>query len=209
MAKPYSKEQSAFKPNVKISNVKPKKAIAKVSEKKKAELEASGPVRKDFTGNRLYSVEDLKKMQNDVVRTNRKRNPVKSKPDPEAKLWKEFSIYIRVRDADRTGMVRCITSGRLIHWTKTDCGHGISRGIWSTKYHEQNNHAQSRKDNRYKEGCKDQYAKEVDRRYGYGTWDRLIILSKATKKNFTPEEIDRLTEYYRSEANRIKKEKGL
>lgn len=206
---PYSKEKSAFKPNVKTSSAKDKKPIVRVSEKKKAELEASGPVRKDFTGNRLYSVEDLNKFQKEVVRTNKKRKPVKSKPDPEAKLWKEFSIYIRARDADRSGMCRCITSGRLIHWTKTDCGHGISRGMRSTKYHEQNNHAQCRKDNRYKEGCKDQYAKEVDCRYGSGTWDRLLVLSKTTQKVFSQEEIDRITEHYRSEANRIKKEKGL
>jgi hypothetical protein len=202
---PYTKAQSTFHSEREAKEKKVPKPIAKISEKKKAELEASGPSRKDFTGNRLYSVEDLKKLQKEVVRTNKKRKPVKSKPDPEAKLWKEFSIYIRVRDADLSGMCRCITSGRLIRWTKTDCGHGISRGIRSTKYHEQNNHAQCRKDNRYKEGCKDQYAKEVDRRYGSGTWDQLLVLSKTTQKVFSQEEIDRLASHYKSLADQIKK----
>ena len=207
--KSYSKEDSLRHSPRPEKPKKERKPIAKMSEKKKAEMEASGPVRKDFTGNRLYSAEDLKKLQKEVVRANKKRTPVKSKPDPEAKLWKEFSIYIRVRDADRSGMCRCITSGRLIHWTKTDCGHGISRGIRATKYHEQNNHAQCRKDNRYKEGCKDQYAKEVDRRYGSGTWGRLLALSKTTLKVFSPEEITRLADHYKSLADQIKKEKGL
>lgn len=35
MAKPYSKEKSAFKPNVKVSNAKPKKPIPKRSAKRK------------------------------------------------------------------------------------------------------------------------------------------------------------------------------
>lgn len=207
MPKIYTKEQSAFKPPKKEKEVKPRKPIAKISEKKKAEL--SGPDKKDFTGNRLYSIEDLKKLQNDVVRSNRKRKPVKSNPDPEAKLWKQFSIYIRVRDADRFGMCRCITSGKMIHWTNTDCGHGIGRQHRATKYHEQNNHAQGRKHNRFEEGRKDLYSKEVDRRYGAGTWEKLEMLSRTTYKKLSPDEINVLTEHYRSEANRIKKEKGL
>jgi len=39
MPKSYSKEQSAFKPNVKVSNTKERKPIPQMSEKKKAELE--------------------------------------------------------------------------------------------------------------------------------------------------------------------------
>lgn len=207
MAQSYSKLDSTYHADCEKKEAKKPKPIPKINEKRKSEL--SGPVKKDFAGNRLYSIEELKKLQNDVVRTNRKNKPVKSNPDPEAKLWKQFSIYIRERDADRFGMCRCITSGKMIHWVNTDCGHGIGRQHRATKYHEQNNHAQGRKHNRFEEGRKDLYSKEVDRRYGAGTWEKLEILSRTTYKKLSSDEINVLTEHYRSEANRIKKEKGL
>lgn len=209
MANAYSKEKSAFKPPKKEKEKKVPKPINRISEKKKAELEASGPDRKDFTGNRLYSVKDLKKLQKEVARTNRERKPKKVHVDKEKKLWDQFSIYIRVRDADEKGMCKCITTGKPVHWTKADCGHGIGRQHRATKYHEQNNHAQSRKHNRFEEGRKDLYSKEVDKRYGPGTWNRLEVLSKTTLKEFSKEEIDRLASHYKSLADQIKKEKGL
>lgn len=45
---PYSKEQSAFKPNVKVSNAKPRKAIHKKSPKRTAEEKEYGKLRKEF-----------------------------------------------------------------------------------------------------------------------------------------------------------------
>jgi uncharacterized C2H2 Zn-finger protein len=129
--------------------------------------------------------------------------------DIEAKLWKQFSIYIRVRDADENGIVKCISCGKLFHWSKTDAGHGIGRQHLATKYHEQNNHAQCRKDNRYEEGKKEAYAKEVDKRYGAGTWNKLLVLSKSTVKRLSQFQIDVLTIHYKNQSNEIKAEKGL
>lgn len=34
-----------------------------------------------------------------------------------------FSEYIRRRDADKDGFVRCISCGRRIRWEDADCGH--------------------------------------------------------------------------------------
>lgn len=199
MAKSYSKDDSTKRAPREEKQKPERKSIPKMSEKKKAEME----------GRKTWTTDQFLQATKEGKKEKKQERKLKKKIDKETRLWKEFSIYIRIRDADNAGMVRCITSGKLIHWTKTDCGHGISRGIRATKYHEQNNHAQSRKDNRYKEGCKDQYSKEVDRRYGPGTWDRLLVLSKSTSKVLSKEEIDRLTDHYRGEADRIKKEKGL
>ena len=43
------------------------------------------------------------------------------------KLWKWFSIYIRLRDSDENGYGKCFTCGKIIFWKKGDCGHGIGR----------------------------------------------------------------------------------
>lgn len=124
------------------------------------------------------------------------------------KLWKAFSIFIRLRDADKNGYCRCITSGKLVHWSECDAGHFISRRHMATKYDEQNVHAQGRGDNRFRSGEQLLYAKAIDKKYGPGTADRILARSRGTRK-FEQFEIDALTKHYQEEAARLKKEKGL
>jgi hypothetical protein len=38
-----------------------------------------------------------------------------------------LSKYIRLRDSDEYGMVRCISCGKRMHWKESDCGHYVSR----------------------------------------------------------------------------------
>lgn len=124
------------------------------------------------------------------------------------KLWRAFSVFIRLRDADSNGYCRCITSGKLVHWSECDAGHFISRRHMATKYDEQNVHAQGRGDNRFRSGEQLIYAKAIDKKYGAGTADRILARSRGTRK-FEQFEIDALTKHYQEEAARLKKEKGL
>jgi hypothetical protein len=45
----------------------------------------------------------------------------------KAKCWKLFSQYIRLRDADENGTVKCVTCGKLMFWEKdsAQAGHFI------------------------------------------------------------------------------------
>jgi hypothetical protein len=124
------------------------------------------------------------------------------------KLWKAFSLYIRIRDADANGYCTCITSGKRIHWTECDAGHFISRRHMATKYDEQNVHAQGRGDNRFQSGQQYIYAREIDKKYGPGTADKILARSRQVKK-IGKFEIDTMTKYYKELANKIKKEKCL
>lgn len=124
------------------------------------------------------------------------------------KLWKVFSIYIRMRDADKNGNIKCITSGRIIHWKMADAGHFIPRRHMATKFDERNVHGQSRNSNRFNAGEQFVYAKNIDKKLGEGMADRLLALSRTTKK-FHSFEIDALTEHYKKEVARLKQEKGL
>ncbi len=126
----------------------------------------------------------------------------------DSKLWKAFSLAIRLRDVGNDGKGKCFTCPRTIHYTEGDCGHGIPRQHKSTKYHEQNNHLQCKKCNGFEGGEQVEYAKEVDRRYGVGTWDKLRIMSRQVCKR-GKFEIDRMTDWYKDEIVRLKKEKGL
>lgn len=127
----------------------------------------------------------------------------------ETKLWKAFSRFIRLRDAQpETGIVKCITCPNVRHWTKIDCGHGLPRQHKMTKYNESNNHGQCKHCNGFSGGKREIYKAEVDRRYGLETWDKLEIASRQLCKR-SQGDIDLMEMYYRKEADRIQKEKGL
>ena len=177
---------------------KAKKPIRKVSEKKQK-------IKKGVT---FITAEEFQKLKQTSVKKKGKLRVGTKSVNPEKKLEDAFSKYIRVRDANNEGMCICITSGKLIHWTLADCGHGHGRQHGATKYHEMNNHAQNRKHNRFEEGRKDLYAVNVDKRYGAGTWEMLEYLSRKPLK-LERFEIEAMTKYYTDEFERIKKEKGL
>jgi hypothetical protein len=124
------------------------------------------------------------------------------------KLWKVYSVYIRLRDADKNGMIRCITSGRMVHWKDADAGHFISRRHMATKYDERNVNAQSRHDNRFASGEQFKHSKAIDQKWGSGTADKLLVKSRTTSK-MGSFEINALTEHYKKEVERLKSEKGL
>ena len=114
----------------------------------------------------------------------------------DKKLWQAFSIFIRLRDANEDGMCTCITCGRMNHWKKMDCGHGIGRQHWATRYNEKNNHAQCKPCNGFEGGKREVYKIEVDKRYGAGTWDKMELLSRVVTKKPSQFEIDTLRNHY-------------
>jgi hypothetical protein len=90
----------------------------------------------------------------------------------KAKADKYFSEYIRKRDFNKP----CITCGK--HTTEKDCGHFISRRFEAVRMDEKNAHGQCIKCNRFEYGNQFEHAKQVDRLYGVGTADKLLLKSK-------------------------------
>lgn len=77
-----------------------------------------------------------------------------------------FSEYIRRRDSDASGYIRCISCGRRVHWTDADNGHFIPRGNMSLRYDERNCNAQCRVCNRAKDGNMAGYRAGMLMKYG-------------------------------------------
>lgn len=75
---------------------------------------------------------------------------VKKKPDLKAKLDKEFSLFIRLRDCMPNGVFRCISCGQIKPFEQADCGHYFSRTHLATRFDENNCHAECRHCNRFK-----------------------------------------------------------
>ena len=93
----------------------------------------------------------------------------KSNKQLEAILWKWFSLFIRLRNADSDGMVECITCGKVYHYKSMDAGHFVSRNNKSTKYNEKNVNVQCPYDNRFQSGNQYQHGIMIDKIYGEGT----------------------------------------
>lgn len=87
------------------------------------------------------------------ARTRERKEAIKTVPDLIREADQAFCAYIRLRD--RLAGHLCISSGRPLDWSgnSVDAGHFRSRGAAShLRYNEDNCHAQSKHDNRYKGG---------------------------------------------------------
>jgi hypothetical protein len=100
-------------------------------------------------------------------------------PRLKKKLWKIFSEYIRRRDADHCGMVKCFTCPQILHWKDMDAGHYVPQSIaLSLVFNEKNVHAQCGGCNRYKNGNLTIYALELQKKYGNTILEDLQSLRK-------------------------------
>lgn len=95
------------------------------------------------------------------------------KQKAKEKAWDQFSLFIRIRDANEQGLVQCCTSGRWMPWRKAHAGHFVTRKAEATLFHEQNVHAQSPNQNRFAGGHPVQYERFLDEKYGPGTAERI------------------------------------
>jgi len=95
---------------------------------------------------------------------------IKIKPVSVKSLIKKFdrifSEYIRLRDADSNGYIRCISCGKLIHWKEADAGHYVNRKHMSLRFDEKNVNAQCRACNRFDEGNMMGYNRGLIKKYG-------------------------------------------
>lgn len=101
------------------------------------------------------------------------------------------SIYVRMRDADRDGIVTCITCPARKHWKEMQCGHFVSRRINLLRYDEENTNGQCVSDNMFKSGEQYAYSKALDLKYGDGTAEKLWAQRFATH-SFTREELEEI-----------------
>lgn len=113
-----------------------------------------------------------------------------------------FSKFIRLRDTNDEGYGKCISSGKFVHYNDADAGHFMSREHMATRWNEKNVHLQSRGDNRFKQGKQFSQALNIDRKYGSGTCEILMVESKRLSK-ITDFEIEALIKHYRDRARKL------
>ena len=93
-----------------------------------------------------------------------------------------FSQYIRRRNADHLGRVKCFTCGVEKHWKEQQAGHFQSRSHHSTRWDEVNVQVQCVKCNLYRQGEQYKFGMYLDQRFGDGTAEELEYRAKTIVK---------------------------
>lgn len=131
----------------------------------------------------------------------------KRKPDYTARLDRIFSLYIRLRDSSEYGhrYFKCISCGRVLPISKADAGHYMSRRHQSTRFDEDNVHAECSYDNRFNAEHLDGFRDNLIKKIGRKRFDMLRIKANGTK-HYSDFELKELIKYYTGLVNKMKSE---
>lgn len=133
---------------------------------------------------------------------------VKKKPDLKAKLDKEFSLFIRLRDCMPSGYFKCISCGKIKPFEQADCGHYHSRRHIATRFDEDNAHAECRACNRFSADHLIGYEKNLIAKIGQQKFDLLKVKAAGASK-MSDFEYEQLIKYYKELNKKLRKEKGI
>lgn len=122
------------------------------------------------------------------------------------KLDTYFSKYIRIRDANEDGLVKCITCGHYDFIKEVDCGHFMPRDQYATRWEEKNCNGQCRHCNRFKDGKQYEHGLAIDKKWGKGTAEKMLIKSKSVCK-FQDFELEEMIETYKQKIKELGEEK--
>ena len=100
---------------------------------------------------------------------------VKSLRSLSKKLWKVFSLFIRLRDSDEHGTARCISCGKFMSWGTYDAGHYFPKTgeNYNLIFDERNVNAQCVKCNHYMHGNIHGYAEGIVKKLGQNILEEL------------------------------------
>jgi len=100
------------------------------------------------------------------------------------KLDTLFSLYIRLKSANKKGFVKCYTCGVKKYWEKDymQCGHFISRRHYILRWSEKNARPQCYGCNVMSQGKQYQFAINLNKEYGYDIAEELLKESRKTAK---------------------------
>jgi len=125
-----------------------------------------------------------------------------SKLKKELDKW--FSLFIRLRNASKDGIVECWTCGKTAHYKKMHAGHFMSRKHHATRWNEDGNvQVQCPRCNLFGQGEQYTFGKLIDVRIGEGKSEELQELSRTTVK-YMRHEYEDMIKHYKEKVNAIK-----
>ena len=124
------------------------------------------------------------------------------------KLDDIFSVYIRLRDADANGIIRCYCCGKPHHWKRSENMHFIPRQHMSLRFSEINCHGGCTYCNHYNNGNIEAYTLHLEKEYGKDIVKQLVIAKNQTCK-ITAFEYEAMIKIYTDRANELKNKKNI
>jgi len=126
------------------------------------------------------------------------------------KLDTIFSIYIRLRKANKLGIVSCYTCGKKAYWKGEGMqnGHFMSRKSYSTRWEDLNCQVQCYACNVMRYGEQYKYGLELQKEYSKDLPEQLLIQSKQIKK-FSNIDLEEMINKYQKLVDKRKKELSL
>tara|TARA_R110000787_G_scaffold156160_2_gene270058 strand:- start:1184 stop:1585 length:402 start_codon:yes stop_codon:yes gene_type:complete len=107
------------------------------------------------------------------------------------KLDQQFSLFIRLKDADDNGYNYCFTCNKFDHYKGLQCGHFVSRKYTATRFDEQNCKPQCPGCNIFRYG--EQY--KFGQKLGHDLAEELHTKSRSTVKIMAYEYKEKITYY--------------
>lgn len=123
-----------------------------------------------------------------------------SKKNLKAKACKLFSKFIRQRDADWKGEVKCITCNWRGRWQDAHAGHYIHGKQKEVYFNEMNCHAQCNACNTYKGGERGRYAYMLIKKYGLKKYNELEK-KRFIKKYWSFRDLQKIMKKYKKVKN--------
>jgi len=130
----------------------------------------------------------------------------KKKGVTEAYLDSLFSTYIRLRDADEDGFIKCCNCGKRVFWKNATNGHFVKRRHRTLRWDDRNCHAECGPCNQ--EDTNLFYADFMVQRYGREIWP-ILNSRKNSREKITPHQRKIMADDYKHKIKQLKKEKGL
>ncbi len=174
----YSKEQSTFHAPREVKEKPRSNPIAKMSEKKKAELE----------NRKTWTVDQLKQAQKEVKKENKSRFE-KPKKTPLSEIKKDldviYSLVVRMEPANEKGIVKCFCcNNRFEHWSKIQNGHFLKRSTHPALiFHRINTNPQSYYCNIELKGNELPYLAAMKAKHGNDIYERLNAIGQKKSNN--------------------------
>lgn len=120
------------------------------------------------------------------------------------KADRNCSLYIRDRDSRDGEKGECPFCGKVDYIKNMDCGHFVSRTRIATRWDERNMNLQCKgcnlRQSKGLDGIEYRHGQLIDEKWGEGTANELIELSKQITK-LSPIQIEEIAENYRNKLN--------
>lgn len=126
------------------------------------------------------------------------------------KAWTACSIYVRLREADQDGYVKCITCPEVMFWEDADAGHWVCGRNNTNLFDDAHIFPQCQKCNHAGGGEEYKYTQAMKKKYGYDDATCQEILNrKFAHKKLPDAEVDEIYKNFKEQALNFAKEKSL